>query len=95
MMTKYPQVARRWLVGAVCVMGSQMTWAATAIVDFSELVEQNAKAVVNISASTKAKKGQMQALNAECEGAVHAAVAMIFECYGKYRLVGIKNVRFG
>ena len=60
MMTKYPQVARRWLVGAVCVMGSQMTWAATAIVDFSELVEQNAKAVVNISASTKAKKGQMQ-----------------------------------
>ena len=60
MMTKYPQVARRWLVGAVCVMGSQMTWAATAVVDFSELVEQNAKAVVNISASTKAKKGQMQ-----------------------------------
>ena len=56
MMTKYPQVARRWLVGAVCVMGSQMTWAATAVVDFSELVEQNAKAVVNISASTKAKK---------------------------------------
>ena len=42
MMTKYPQVARRWLVGAVCVMGSQMTWAATAVVDFSELVEQNA-----------------------------------------------------
>ena len=54
MMTKYPQVARRWLVGAVCVMGSQMTWAATAVVDFSELVEQNAKAVVNISASISA-----------------------------------------
>lgn len=59
-MKKYPLKARRWLVGAVCVMGSQMTWAATAIVDFSELVEQNAKAVVNISASTKAKKSQMQ-----------------------------------
>ncbi|MBK7298953.1 MAG: hypothetical protein IPI79_00145 [Moraxellaceae bacterium] len=35
-----------------------MTWAATAVVDFSELVEQNAKAVVNISASTKAKKAK-------------------------------------
>ncbi len=59
-MKKYPLKTRRWLVGAVCVLGSQMTWAATAIVDFSDLVEQNAKAVVNISASTKAKKGQVQ-----------------------------------
>ncbi len=60
MMTKYPQSARRWLVGAVCVMGTQAVWATSTVVDFSDLVEQNASAVVNISASTKAKKGQMQ-----------------------------------
>lgn len=60
MMTKYPQSARRWLVGAVCVMGTQAVWATSTVVDFSDLVEQNASAVVNISASTKAKKGQVQ-----------------------------------
>lgn len=49
---------RRWLVGVVCMVGMQATWAATAIVDFSDLVEQNAKAVVNISASTKAKRNR-------------------------------------
>ncbi|HEX5276613.1 MAG TPA: Do family serine endopeptidase [Fluviicoccus sp.] len=48
--------ARRWLVGVVCAVGVQAAWAATAVVDFSELVEQNAKAVVNISASAKPNK---------------------------------------
>lgn len=48
--------ARRWLVGVVCAVGVQAAWAATAVVDFSDLVEQNAKAVVNISASAKGNK---------------------------------------
>jgi serine protease Do len=47
---------RAWLVGIVCTVGVQSTWAATVAVDFSDLVEKNAPAVVNISASTKAKK---------------------------------------
>lgn len=48
--------ARRWLVGVVCAIGVQAAWAASAVVDFSDLVEQNAKAVVNISASAKGNK---------------------------------------
>ena len=60
-MQTVPQTARRWLIGVMCAVGVQGAWAAaSAVVDFSELVDQNAKAVVNISASTKAKKGQMQ-----------------------------------
>jgi serine protease Do len=47
---------RAWLVGIVCTVGVQSTWASTVAVDFSDLVEKNAPAVVNISASTKAKK---------------------------------------
>ncbi len=54
--------ARRWLVGIVCAVSVQSAWAAATAVDFSVLVEQNAKAVVNISASTKGRKkgGQAQ-----------------------------------
>ncbi|MFO1390977.1 MAG: DegQ family serine endoprotease [Agitococcus sp.] len=51
------QKVRLWLVGVVCVAGLQSAaWASTVAVDFSDLVEKNAPAVVNISASTKAKK---------------------------------------
>ncbi len=53
--------ARRWLVGVICAAGVQAAWAATAVVDFSQLVEQNAKAVVNISASAKARKNSTRA----------------------------------
>jgi len=45
-----------WLVGIVCTVGVQSSWASAVAVDFSDLVEKNAPAVVNISASTKAKK---------------------------------------
>lgn len=51
---------RTWLVGVICATGIQTTWAATNAIDFSDLVEKNAKAVVNISASTKAKKRNAQ-----------------------------------
>ena len=51
-------VTRRWLVGVVCAIGVQASWAATAVVDFSELVEQNAKTVVNISATVKSNAGK-------------------------------------
>lgn len=51
-------VTRRWLVGVVCAIGVQASWAATAVVDFSELVEQNAKTVVNISATAKSNSGK-------------------------------------
>ena len=51
-------VTRRWLVGVVCAIGVQTSWAATAVVDFSELVEQNAKTVVNISATAKSNSGK-------------------------------------
>ena len=47
---------RAWLVGIVCTVGMQSVWASAVAVDFSDLVEKNAPAVVNISASTKAKK---------------------------------------
>lgn len=53
---------RTWLVGVICATGIQTTWAATNAIDFSDLVEKNAKAVVNISASTKAKKRNAQQL---------------------------------
>lgn len=59
-MQQQPHTARRWLVGILCASGVQLAWASPAAVDFSQLVEDNAKAVVNISASTKAKRGQMQ-----------------------------------
>ena len=51
-------VTRRWLVGVVCAISVQASWAATAVVDFSELVEQNAKTVVNISATAKSNSGK-------------------------------------
>jgi serine protease Do len=47
---------RAWLVGIVCTVGMQSVWASAVAVDFSDLVEKNAPTVVNISASTKAKK---------------------------------------
>jgi len=50
------KTVRTWLVGVICATGMQSSWAATAVMDFSDLVEKNAKAVVNISASTKAKR---------------------------------------
>ncbi|RZU47101.1 serine protease Do [Fluviicoccus keumensis] len=50
--------ARRWLVGVVCAVGVQAAWASASAVDFSDLVEQNAKAVVNISASAKAVRSK-------------------------------------
>ena len=51
-------VTRRWLVGVVCAISVQASWAATAVIDFSELVEQNAKTVVNISATAKSNSGK-------------------------------------
>lgn len=60
MKEKQANTARTWLVGVICATGIQSAWAATAVMDFSELVEKNAKAVVNISASTKAKKRNAQ-----------------------------------
>lgn len=56
------KTVRTWLVGVICATGIQSSWAATAVMDFSDLVEKNAKAVVNISASTKAKKRNAQQL---------------------------------
>ena len=56
------KAVRTWLVGVICATGIQSSWAATAVMDFSDLVEKNAKAVVNISASTKAKKRNAQQL---------------------------------
>ncbi|HNH43504.1 MAG TPA: DegQ family serine endoprotease [Agitococcus sp.] len=56
------KTVRTWLVGVICATGIQTTWAATNAIDFSDLVEKNAKAVVNISASTKAKKRNAQQL---------------------------------
>jgi len=56
MKQKQSQTMRVWLLGVVCAVGVQHASAATVAVDFSELVEKNANAVVNISASTKAKK---------------------------------------
>lgn len=51
------QKVRLWLVGVVYAVGVQQgAWASAVAVDFSDLVEKNAPAVVNISASTKAKK---------------------------------------
>lgn len=62
MKEKQAKTVRTWLVGVICATGIQSSWAATAVMDFSDLVEKNAKAVVNISASTKAKKRNAQQL---------------------------------
>ena len=62
MKEKQAKTVRTWLVGVICATGIQTTWAATNAIDFSDLVEKNAKAVVNISASTKAKKRNAQQL---------------------------------
>lgn len=51
--------ANSWLLGCVMVLAGMAQ--AAALPDFTPLVEQNAKAVVNISASAKAKGARAQA----------------------------------